>query len=548
MKLLDNITEDRVRVEKTNEQLKKELQSSPNTIDLIFDDANFKYDIKQKRYVVTNYSCKIHPEWFKNTWTRVSDVMVGKNGCELCTKEKDLERRRLTQDSDKTLKEKLEKSPNTTGLTFNNVEFKRELNTTHNTNVSFIKNYSCKLHNTWFQNNWVTTNSVLQGNTGCYECGLDRSDRIKQNNQLIQQLKNSPYTTGLTFNDIEFDRVRNARNQLVIKIKNYSCKKHKWWKQNEWVQKGSVEMGGTGCKICNIENKDRLLGIISDVWDGKLDEDENSPYNKWVRKRNDLIQKNWLKISKKEHIDPETGKPKYGYDKVNFNDPNTIKYIYNRGVDRKTKKERLFEIYCPEPNHGYFIQDAFIHKKGAGCPICRESKGEKYLSNLFTNNKVKYVRGKNARLGGLIGKKGELLSDFYLTDKKVIVEYDGEQHFRPSFGSSDKSRMDNYIVTYTNDNNRDNFAKTNNDGISLIRISYIMTDEEINIQLFAALKKIEPNQIIKLPLGGYPKRIKPKNILHKNQVDVSQPIQKPRKPNRTGPKLSLMNTLKQIDV
>jgi CxxC motif-containing protein (DUF1111 family) len=93
--------------------------------------------------------------------------MIGHTGCELCAKEKEIKRNRLTQDSDETLKEKLEKNPNTTGLTFNNIEFKRELNT-NNASISFVKNYSCKLHNTWFQNNWVTTNSVMQGNTGCY--------------------------------------------------------------------------------------------------------------------------------------------------------------------------------------------------------------------------------------------------------------------------------------------------------------------------------------------------------------------------------------------
>lgn len=84
MKLFDIILEDGVRVEKSDEQLKKELQSSPNTTDLIFDNAKFTYNTQQKRYIVTNYSCKIHPEWFKDTWTRFSNVMIGKTGCELC--------------------------------------------------------------------------------------------------------------------------------------------------------------------------------------------------------------------------------------------------------------------------------------------------------------------------------------------------------------------------------------------------------------------------------------------------------------------------------
>ena len=65
-------------------------------------------------------------------------------------------------------------------------------------------------------------------------------------------------------------------------------------------------------------------------------------------------------MSKKEHFDSKTKKPKYGYDRVNFNDPNTIKYVYSP-FTKKYRKEREFEIFCPKPNHGYFLQDARDH-------------------------------------------------------------------------------------------------------------------------------------------------------------------------------------------
>ena len=104
--------------------------------------------------------------------------------------------------------------------------------------------------------------------------------------------------------------------------------------------------------------------------------------------------------------------------------------------------------------------------------------------------------------------------------------------------------MDAYNRTYTNDTIRDNFAKTNNEGISLIRIPYTIEFSDINVQLFEALKKIEPNQIIKLPFGGYPSRMRPKTILHKNQVDLTKPILKPIRTNES--KLSLMGILGQI--
>jgi len=448
-------------------------------------------------------------------------------------------------------KQRLINSPYTTGLTFDNVEVEKRENPSSTRSRTYIKDYGCKIHNDWFKKDWSRIDSVLNGNTGCEICGMDKVRQrakefhTKPDEQLKQQLIDSPFTTGLTFDNVQFKRQQEpekeiGRSLIKISIKNYSCKTHKWWKQNEWVRIDSVKDGKTGCKICAIENYDKLTNKLSDTWDGKLEDDENSLYNVWMKKRNIFLQKNWLKKSKSEHKN-KYGRPKYGYDKVDFNDPNTIKYTYNP-ITKKYRREREFEIFCPKPNHGYFVQSAFSHKDGHGCPICRESKGEIYLSNLFTNNDIKYVRGKDARFNGLIGKKVGLTCDFYLPIKNVIVEYDGRQHFEPIFGSTEKSRMDAYNRTYTNDTIRDNFAKTNSEGISLIRIPYTMTDDEINVQLFAWLEKIKPNQVVKL--GEYPSRKKPKSILAKNQIDLNKPIYKKIRTNESN--LSLMGILGQI--
>jgi len=443
-------------------------------------------------------------------------------------------------------KQRLINSPFTTGLTFNNINIEKRKNPDVR-DRTYIKDYSCKIHNDWFKKDWARIDSVLKGVSGCEICGKENISKrasefhTKSDEQLKQQLIDSPFTTVLTFDNIQFERQQEPEKEVSrslnrISFKNYSCKTHKWWKQNEWVRLDSVKDGKTGCKICSTESYDKLTNKLSDNWDGKLD-DEESSYNKWIKKRNNLLQKNWLKKSKYEHKD-KNGKPKYGYDKVDFNDPNSIKYTYNP-TTKKFRREREFEIFCNQPNHGYFIQSAFNHKEGHGCPICRESKGEIYLSNLFTNNKIKYVRGKDARFEGLIGKKVGLTCDFYLPNYNVIIEYDGRQHFEPIFGSTEKSRMDAYNRTYTNDTIRDNFAKSNKDGISLIRIPYNMKDDDINVQLFGILKKIEPNKVFRL--GEYPSRKKPKTILAKNQVDLSQPIIKPRRV--TESKLSLINIL-----
>jgi len=63
--------------------------------------------------------------------------------------------------------------------------------------------------------------------------------------------------------------------------------------------------------------------------------------------------------------------------------------------------------------------------------------------------------------------------DFYLPEKNICIEYDGEQHFRNIF--SDKS----FKETKINDNIKDEFCIKNN--IFLIRIPYFKFEEINNI-------------------------------------------------------------------
>jgi hypothetical protein len=75
----------------------------------------------------------------------------------------------------------------------------------------------------------------------------------------------------------------------------------------------------------------------------------------------------------------------------------------------------------------------------------------------------------------------------------------------------------------------------------MIRIPHTLKEGTYDKLLENALKAGEKNEINFM--GDFPERQLPKEAVHKDRVDLSQPIQKP---NRTGPKLSLMNTLKNI--
>jgi very-short-patch-repair endonuclease len=309
------------------------------------------------------------------------------------------------------------------------------------------------------------------------------------------------------FTNSNFARVPNQRYSIIT---NIHCKKcdNDFSKTQNNNDINTFNIKTTGTTLCPICTKNEKIS------------------------KNNIKQKNWLESSLKIHLN-DKGKPKYGYDRVDFNDPNTIYKKYNPITGELISSERKFEIFCPESKHGYFLQSAKHHRNGSGCPICKESKGEQYLRNLFLSKNIKFNRQK--KYNGF----GDLPFDFYLPKYNVLIEYDGEQHFQPTFGSTDSTRMINYSTTYRNDNIKNEFINTNNRKLSLIRIPYTMEMGEIDKLLMRTLRYIKSNTIVEL--GDYPKRMKPKTILAKNQVDLNKPIIKPRRV--TESKLSLINTL-----
>lgn len=68
--------------------------------------------------------------------------------------------------------------------------------------------------------------------------------------------------------------------------------------------------------------------------------------------------------------------------------------------------------------------------KVAGCPVCSMSRGEKRIAEWLKQNGFTYRYEKSFR--NLRGEKGRPLSyDFYVYKHKLLIEYNGEQHYRP---------------------------------------------------------------------------------------------------------------------
>lgn len=99
------------------------------------------------------------------------------------------------------------------------------------------------------------------------------------------------------------------------------------------------------------------------------------------------------------------------------------KFIYNKETYMNSLKKTL--ITCPI--HGGFWQIPSSHLRGAGCPICRESKLEREISIFLTKNNIDYIRQCGSDHFKWLGKQ---TLDFFIPKYNVAIECQGEQHFK----------------------------------------------------------------------------------------------------------------------
>ena len=98
------------------------------------------------------------------------------------------------------------------------------------------------------------------------------------------------------------------------------------------------------------------------------------------------------------------------------------KYDYSlvEYFDSKTK----VKIICS--THGEFEQKINDHLYGNGCPICKESKGERGVRIYLNDNNINYKpqhRFSDCR------DKNPLPFDFYLPEYNTCIEFNGKQHY-----------------------------------------------------------------------------------------------------------------------
>jgi len=134
----------------------------------------------------------------------------------------------------------------------------------------------------------------------------------------------------------------------------------------------------------------------------------------------------------------------------------------------KSTKSKLI-VYCIE-GHGEFkttYTEHIINKLG-NCPKCNGSDGEQRIMSVLEKNQLSYFY--NHSFEGLIGNSAPLKFDFFIKNHKLLIEFDGSQHFEFPH-QYHKTELD--FKKYLNyDRRKNNYAKKNK--INLLRIPHTL--------------------------------------------------------------------------
>lgn len=164
---------------------------------------------------------------------------------------------------------------------------------------------------------------------------------------------------------------------------------------------------------------------------------------------------------------------------------------YSRGfefVDNKIISNKTYVFFICNRHKNAGVQKMTyqnMKRDGYGCKYCRSSlltcsNGEKRIKNFLNEFGIKFIQ--QYRFNDCVDQCA-LPFDFYIPDNKIIIEYDGQHHFKPILFNGISNERAEYLhnKTVKHDNFKNIYCKNHN--IKIIRIPF-WDLEKIEIILF----------------------------------------------------------------
>lgn len=245
-----------------------------------------------------------------------------------------------------------------------------------------------------------------------------KQSKTKTNEQFIKEA-NEKHNFKYDYSKINY--INNCTKVEII------CKEH-----GSFYQEPRQHLsGGGGCPKCAM------------LYVSKLHADK-------YRKTNEQF----IEEAKKVHSQ------QYDYSKINYINSNT-----------------KIVIICKK--HGLFYQTPQHHLEGNGCPKCRSSKGETKIRKFLKEKNIPFEEQK--KFTNCKDNK-ELPFDFFIPSLNILIEYQGEQHYKNSY----KEESHDWHKYRHHDWLKRNFARKNNYNLIIIPYWEFNKIENILNDLFAS--------------------------------------------------------------
>lgn len=338
------------------------------------------------------------------------------------------------------------------------------------------------------------------GGRGCKKCAQNQK---KTNKEFIEELR-SVYGDSMDYSLVRY--VNSKTNVVCV------CKKH-----NEPVIRRPLNLlKGWGCSLCMKELGKTWTDVIASKYDkskrvyaltkeqfiqqAQKAHGDSYDYSQVKYFNNDtavIIQ--CKKCGLEFPVIPSThvrggGKCKNCYGKkidhseniraqvfiARANEVHNNRYVY---LDKVVYPDEKVHIQCSV--HGEFTMLPKHHLAGFGCPMCFPnqdvpsgiSNGEKVVMEYLDSIGVEYVYNKEVPNKHHLSNRSYLRPDFQLLDKNVIIEFNGEQHYR--FVKGMHATEEQFKQQQLRDEDMRMYCRDNN--IRLLEIRYDEIDKIPNL-------------------------------------------------------------------
>ena len=302
---------------------------------------------------------------------------------------------------------------------------------------------------------------------GCYYCGRERTEAAHRKDLLKYDGKALAESKG-------FEYVGISRHDKKIWIQ-FVCPKHRQYGIQE-MPYNNMKRVVVGCQHC-IGRNDSEEEVLREMYEANPNMKILEPY-RGRTKRIKMLCLIHNTTAKKSPNDVIAGKGCYycGLDKLSeqqkisegvFLQRLNNKYPYislSGGYDCITSDADFHCCMC-----GCDWTDRAEYVLRRGCPICDSTSMEREIGKILTKHNIDY----KPQFSFVDCKdKKALPFDFYLPHYNILIEYDGQQHYRPvNFGGiSDEEAYENFKITQLHDFIKTSYCKTHE--IPLLRIPY----------------------------------------------------------------------------